>query len=236
MFKRMRLRFLVPLLLVASHAAAGVQYDFVTTIETWRATENVSGRVWVEGDSYRAEVTRAGGSRHGIISRDGDRTATLIDFQKNIATPRIRHSENVRSSALFAFPVGGAECQGVPEVQYRRGVTGVIAGQRAVEHIIEASFEVAGAHQVGGSYSIVARVWTAEELPALPMNSAIRTGYAVVDAMLERAAAPIAGMTLRHDLTITRTIDGGPPQSERTTTTVTRVERMQVPEERFTTH
>ena len=40
-------------------------------------------------------------------------------------------------------------------------------------------------------------------------------------------------MVLRHELEITRTLDGGPPQVERTLTTITNLRVLDLPEETF---
>lgn len=226
----------IQLLLVtafAVNAAAGVAYEYTTIIQSDRfAEERATGRVWVEGDSYRAEVKRGDGSRHAIISRDGDRTATIVNLQTQTAKARVRPGE-VRSSSLFLWPAGRAELQGVPNVQYRDGGRSRVAGEPARKHLIEAKFGAASANGVGGTYEIVARIWTSDRLPALPMKSTLRTGYAEVDRQLEAAAANVKGMVLRHELEITRTLDGGPAQSERTLTTITNLRRLDVPEETF---
>jgi hypothetical protein len=219
----------------AINATAGVAYDYVTQIEAPRYSETMSGRVWVDGESYRAEVTGADGTKRGVISRDGDESAVIIDFKKQQVTDRVRLTGGIRSSALFLFPGDRPLLKGTPDVRYRRGATATIAGQRATEHVIEATFRAQTKDGlVGGTYNVVAHIWTSEELPPLPMKSPLRSGYARVDAKLDEAAKNVRGMVLRHDLEITRTLDGGPPQSERTSTRVTRVERLDVGPEVFT--
>jgi type II secretory pathway pseudopilin PulG len=214
---------------IASNAAAGVAYEFVTNIETSRYTEKASGRVWVEGDKYRAEVTRADGSKQGILSTDGDRSAMIYDLETRKWVPRMRVVGEVRSSAIFLFPAGRAQLTGTPLVTYKRGEPITIAGERAIQHVLEANFTVANKDGVAGTYTVVARLATSDELPPLPIKSPIRTGYDKVDKQLDAAAAKITGMVLRHELEITRTLDGGPPQTERTVTAVTRLERMEIP-------
>jgi hypothetical protein len=219
---------------VALNVSAGVAYDYVMNVEASRFSEKATGRVWVEGFSYRAEVTRADGTRHAVISRNGDESAVVVDFQKKQVTERMRVGD-VRSSALFLFPGGGAVLDGAPKVRHRTGATTTIAGERATEHVIEATFRAKSREGlVGGTLTVVARIWTNEELPPLPMKSPIRTGFLRVDQQLDEAAKNVHGMVLRHDLEVTRTLDGGPPQSERTSTTVTRLERMEVASETFT--
>ncbi len=218
---------------IAAKAFAGVGYEFVTTIETSRYTEKASGRVWAEGKKYRAEVTRADGKKHGILSTDGDRSAMLYDLETRKWVPRMRVSGEVRSSAIFVFPAGKAKLTGTPLVTYKRGEAMTVAGERATQHVIEANFTVENRDGVAGTYNVIARIATADELPPLPIRAPIRTGYEKVDQQLDAASAKVTGMVLRHELEITRTLDGGPPQTERTLTTVTRLERMEIPDEAF---
>ncbi len=218
----------------AVNATAGVAYEYTTVIQSDRyAEERATGRVWVEGESYRAEVQRGDGSRHAIVSRDGDRTATIINLQTQTARPRVRPGGDTRSSSLFLWPGGRAELQGVPNVKYRDGGKSRVAGEPARKHLIEARFGAGSANGVGGTYEIIARIWTSDRLPPLPMKSPLRTGYAEVDRQLEEAAARVKGMVLRHELEITRTLDGGPAQTERTLTTITNLKRLDLPPETF---
>jgi hypothetical protein len=221
-------------LTVSLHVSAGVVYDFATTVESERFQENASGRVWVEGDSYRAEVKRADGRRTAVISRDADRTATILDLQSQTAKQRVRVRGPVLSSSIFHFPIGRASVFGTPIVSYRREGRTTIARQRAVVHVIEARFAVVSDRgQVGGTYNLVARIATSENLPPLPMKTPLRTGYASVDEQLEKAQENLRGMVLRHELEISRALDGGPTQMERTTTVVTRLERADISPAQF---
>ncbi|HEX8616216.1 MAG TPA: hypothetical protein VF911_01410 [Thermoanaerobaculia bacterium] len=222
-------------LVVAANAAAGVSYEYETKVEAPRFSESSKGRVWVEGESYRAEVTRPDGSRLAMISRDADESATIIDFKKNTVTPRARVNGDVRSSALFLFPGGRGMLEGAPDVKYRRGATTTIAGESATEHIIEAKFRATTPDKlVGGTFTLRARIWTNEELPPLPIKRPLRSGYLRTDQLLDAAAKNVSGMVLRHELEVTRTLDGGPTQIETTSTVVTSVVRMQVAAEIFT--
>jgi hypothetical protein len=212
--------------LFATQAAAGVIYDFVTTFDASRVSERVSGRVWANDQSYRAEFVR-GGSPSVVISNDGDQTAVLLDPRKQTWSNRSRATKDVRASGLFVWPIPGAYVKGKPTITYHRVEPSLMAGQKAVEHVIELSFVVESRmsrDRLRGTFLIRAHVWAAEELPALPMQHAIRTGYPSVDQEMEAIDRKIVGMVVRHDLEITRTFDGGPPQRERTSTVIERME------------
>ena len=66
------------------------------------------------------------------------------------------------------------------------------------------------------------------------MNNDLRTGYATVDQEIAKQMLKVRGMVLRHELEVTRTLDGGPPQTERTVSAVTRMETVDIAPEVFT--
>jgi hypothetical protein len=219
--------FLLIAVAAPSPAAAGLIYDFTTTVETPRSREDFRGRVWTEGASYRAEVTRPDGSRQVVISTDADETAFTRDMQTETWTERARTAP-VRSASIFLFPVGFARVKGKPSVTHVRETAPPIAGHDVALHRVEAKFGVesrVGESGVRGKFRVVARIWTAEALPPLPMRSALRTGYPQVDEKLDNAMKHVAGMVLRHELEVVRTLEGGPPQTEKTVTAVTHLEQ-----------
>jgi hypothetical protein len=216
------------LLLVTLPASAGVVYDFTTTFETSRLRESVNGRVWTEGEAYRAELQR-GGKTHIVISRDGDRTVTYVDPEKQTWQNRSRaFGGDVRSSSLFSWPVSGARVSGLPQIAHRRDAETDVAGLKAVPHTIDVRFNVRSDHDVKGSYHVTARIWVVESLPPLPMRSELRTGYPPVDTRIRPVMEEVKGMIVRHELEVTRTLEGGPPQTERTATRVTNLAQQPV--------
>lgn len=225
------------LLGASSPASAGVVYDFLTTIEAPRNTTRISGRVWIDGRSYRAELspdpTRA---IDVVISTDADRTAMFIDVDKRTWLERVRINKDVRSSSLFLWPLPDGRLRGTPSVTHRTEVTDDVAGHRATLHVITARFEVESTFDdvpVGGTIEATARIWVASELPSLPMDRQLRTGYDLVDRELEPVFRGMSGMILRHELEVTRTLDGGPPQRELTKTVVSGVQVVDVPPWQF---
>lgn len=223
---------------IALSAQAGMIYDFVTTMVRPRTTEKVSGRMWVEGDFYRAEFERDG-KRTILISRDGDQSAAILDPAKSTWSNRARIAgASMRSAALFAWPTTGAEVKGKPKVTHRTEKTTAIAGEPAVAHVIEASFRVesiVGGSPLRGKLRMKATIWTSPTLPELPMQRRrLRTGYDAVDVELEKAEQNVHGMVLRHELEVTRTFEGGPPETEKTTTAIANLQHTTVDEAFFT--
>lgn len=222
------------LLAPASHG--GLLYDFTTSYQGSRISEEVKGQVWVEGDAYRAEFMR-GSKKTVVISTDADRTATYLDPEKQTYANRVRSNSAVISSSLFRWPVRGASVRGTPSVTYQRAGTATMAGQEAAMHVVEVGFNVDSSVRgmsAPGRIKITARIWTAAGYPPLPMNNDIRTGYATVDQEIARQMLKVRGMVLRHELEVTRTLDGGPPQTERTVSAVTRLETLDIAPELFT--
>ena len=210
---------------------AGVVYDFTTHLEAPRSKEDVTGRVWVEGDAFRAEVNR-GAATTVLISKDADQSAVILDPQKMTWANRSRVKGDVRSAALFVWPVDRGKVRGRPKVEYHRGETEMVAGYLATSHSITCAFDVAGG-DVKGHYAVIAKVWTTDSLSPLPMRRDLRTGYEPVDRQLGAIEKNIGGMVLRHELEVVRTLDGGPAQIERAVTVVRNVEVVSVPPSQF---
>jgi hypothetical protein len=220
-----------------SPASAGVVYDFVTTIEAPRNATRITGRVWIDGRSYRAELapdpTR---TIDVVISTDADRTAMFIDVDKRTWSERVRVNTDVRSSSLFRWPISEPRLRGTPAVAHRTEPGGEVAGQRATLHVVTARFEVESTLEgqpVGGTIETTARIWIAGDVPSLPMDRQLRTGYPEVDRKLEPIFESMHGMIVRHELEVTRTMDGGPPQTELTKTVVNNLRTRDIPAAQF---
>ena len=219
---------------LASSANGGVVYDFTTTIETGHGAEKVNGRVWADGAAYRAEVTRDG-TPVVVISHDANVTAKLLFPKKQTWANRARAGAP-RSSSLFVWPMAGAYVPDEPKVFYRRGETVTIAGHNATEQQIEATFVVESQDfdaTLRGTYTVKAHIWTTKELPALPLGQLLRTGYYRVDQELDAIVTSLDGMVLRHDLEVSRAFQGGPPQTERTSTVVRTLTLTDIPAAQF---
>lgn len=233
----MRSALLLAALLLPAAARAGIVYDFLTTIDAERTHTRVTGRVWVDGNSYRAELAPDPARKIDVvISNDADRTAVLLDVDKETWVDRVRINNDIRSSSLFLWPLRGATVKGKPEVTHHLAGKETIAGQRATLHMITASFTVESRLDgvpVRGRIETTARVWTADELPSLPMDRQLRTGYDEVDRRLEPIFRDLEGMIVRHELEVIRKLDGGPPQRELTWTSVSAIEIVDVPREKF---
>jgi len=219
----------------AAPSFAGVVYDFTTTLDTPRASQKASGTVMAQGDCYRAEILRDG-TPEVLISCDGDKSATFVDSRTRTWRNRARVSSDIRSAAIFLWPLPEAGVKGKPKVTYKREDAEPVAGEPAVRHAIDAAFNILSRVQgtaVRGSYKVTVRLWTAERLPKLPMQRPIRTGYHEVDAELEKIAENVRGMILRSELEVVRRFEGGPPETEKSVTTITRMEETEIAESQF---
>lgn len=220
---------------IVTPSFAGVVYDFTTTLDTPRASQKASGTVLVQGDCYRAEVMRDG-IPEVLVSCDGDKSAMFIDARSRTWRNRARVGADVRSAAIFVWPLPEAGVKGKPKVSYKREDAEPVAGEPSVRHSIDAAFNILSRVQgtaVRGSYKVTVRLWTTERLPKLPMQRPIRTGYPEVDTELEKVAANIQGMILRSELEVVRRYEGGPPETEKTVTTITRMEEAEIAESQF---
>jgi len=227
--------FLIAVLGAAAPSFAGVVYDFTTTLDTPRASVKASGTVSAQGDCYRAETVRDG-TPEVLVSCDGDKSATFIDARSHTWRNRARVGSDIRSAAIFIWPLPDAAVKGKPKVSYKREDAEPVAGEPSLRHSIDAAFNILSRVQgtaVRGSYKVTARLWTTERLPKLPMQRPIRTGYPEVDAELEKIAENIQGMILRSELEVVRRYEGGPPETEKTVTTITRMEETEIAESQF---
>lgn len=225
----------MPLVLAA--LLAGLVYDFVTTVETPRTTSRMNGRVWIDGNSFRAELApNPSRDIDVVISNDGDRTAVYLDVDKQTWVDRVRVNDDVRSSSMFLWPLPGGKLRGKPVVAHRAEGTRVVAGHDAMLHVITVRIAIESKvdkEKVRGTIEATARIWIADALPPQPMNRRLRTGYPDADRQLEPIFASLNGLIVQHELEVTRTMEGGPPQREVTTTTVSGLEVLDVPMEKF---
>ena len=232
------MRFALVALIVATPLRGGFQYDFVTTVQTPRYSVRQSGRVVVQGQSYRADLDRRGmRDIDVVISRDGDETAVFIDLEKCSWSYRNRLGQT-RSSAYFHLPSDiGDSVDGAALITHRTDGAETIAGFPATKHVIEINYRVKALLSgtwVKGNISARAIIWAVESLPPLPMRRELRTGYAAVDKEIARAAEAVRGMIVRHELEVTRAFEGGDPQTERTVTVIENLRTNELPESLFT--
>ena len=230
-------RFLLTMLLIAAPLRAGVVYDFVTTIETPRFSSRQTGRVAVEGQSYRADFDGRGSRDIDVvISRDGDQTAVYVDLRRCNWSYRNRVGP-IRSSRFFHLPSDeGDAVIGQPVVEHRIEGVETIAGFAATKHVIDLRYRLVGVladTAVRGSVVARATIWTVDTLPPLPMRRDLRTGHPTIDEQLSRVSGSLHGMIVRHELEVTRAFDEGPPQTERTITTVSNLRVAALPDSLF---
>ena len=227
---------MLPLLL-----AAGIMYHFTTSFSDTHGEMTSSGRVYAEGSQYRVDLDPAPGRTREfdvVISNDGDRTALLINTAKKKYHDRVRVSSKTRSSILFQFPFPGGETVGPPTIEYREEGIETIAGHPAKKHVIELEYRLISEEDDDGS-TIKATVhatqtlWCAEDLPRLPFERELTTGWAAIDRDLKPVTSSIPGMTLASDLVVTRTFEGGPPVKETVRTSIDEMKVARVAPETF---
>lgn len=221
-------------------ANAGVVYHFSTKFVGGRFEVKQSGRVWVEGESYRFEIdpdpARQQRSFDVAISTDADATAKYLNTTRQTWYDRQRAGNVTRSSMLFDLPMSGGKL-GRRRVRLDEQGTETIAGQTTRKHVLDIDYQLEATidgSPLRGNVKATVRIWTAESLPRLPLQRPLKTGYQEIDLELARLTSKIKGMVLRHELTVTRTLAGGPPITENVTTVVDEVNVANVDPAQFT--
>lgn len=220
-------RILLVLFAVALPAHGGLSYHFTTKFHSNGYETRSAGRVLVSSDSYRLELEADPSGRREYdvaISNDSDRTATLINLNEHTVWQRRRAEGRVVSSRLFLLP-GGFESKldGEAVIETSKAPGDVIAGFATTKHTIKltyhlfADFDGTPFH---GIVHAVATIWAAPGLPRLPLQREISTGLPTIDSELASLGANIRGMTMRHELVVTRTVEGGPDVTESVVTMV----------------
>jgi len=205
---------------------AGVIYHFSTIFTNAHGVARSSGRLYAEGSSYRLELDPTTTARDFdvAISRDGDVTAVLLNNARRKYHDRVRVSSKTRSSILFQFPFPGGEPVGRPIVLHREEATEMVAGHPAKKHVITVEYRLRAEDDDGTPINAlvhaVQTIWCAEDLPRLPFERELMTGWMVVDRELKPVTSSLTGMTLGSELVVTRTFEGGPPIMETTRTTI----------------
>jgi hypothetical protein len=225
---------MLPLLL------AGVIYHFTTTFtDSHGGVSRNSARVFAEGTSYRLELDPASGERAFdiAISRDGDRTARLISHRKKTYYDRVRVSAKTSSSILFQYPFTGGETVGKPIVLHRTEESPPVAGHPATKHMITIEYRLTADYDtdtpVNALVHATQTIWTADDLPRLPFERALTTGWTAVDRDLKPVTDAISGMTIGSELVVTRSFEGGPPRVETTRTVIDELRIEEIPPSMF---
>jgi hypothetical protein len=220
---------LVPLLM------AGIIYHFTAVFTDNHGTFQSSGKVYVEGTQYRLELDHAPGRSHAYdiaISRDADVTAALLNVEKKTWQDRVRASHITRSSMLFQFPFPGGEVVGAPIILHRDAGFELVAGHATRKHIITIEYRLHATDEevvIDAKVHATATIWTADDLPKLPLERDLQTGWPEVDRELKNANAKLTGMAVRSELVVTRTFEGGQPITEKTRNTIDELRVADVP-------
>jgi hypothetical protein len=205
-------------------AQAGVIYHFRTVSTSPHGSSEAAGRVWTEGQRYRVELDPGISPRQYdiAISHDADATATHISLSKRTIFERPKTTVT-RSSMLFQMPAPGALVQGHPRVRHRVSAGEMIVGHYTSKHVVEVEYELMDQWDetpVRAKIRATVSLWTAHDLPALPFRRSVQSGYAHVDREIVKVFDKIPGMTLKHEMRVSRKIENGPTQTETVTTVV----------------
>ncbi|HEX7705223.1 MAG TPA: hypothetical protein VF701_02085 [Thermoanaerobaculia bacterium] len=209
---------LITLLFLCSELQAGTFYRYRISSDGPLALD-IESQVWIEGDRRRVELLLEDGSPRSYdlaISRDGGSIWTRVNRQNGTF---FRSDEEGRgasgpgnNSTLFQLPVGPKQSSDRFVVEELPPVPGdEIAGRTTTRHELRFSYRLRatlGGTPLAGRVECTIIRWTTPDLPS-PREIPLTTRVLEIDRRI--AAWRLAtGPELREDVTITRTIDGGP--------------------------
>jgi hypothetical protein len=217
---------------------AGIVYHFTTILSDAHGSQSTSGRVYADQAQYRLELPKSAAQPFDVvISRDADRTAVMLNSEKQTYHDRVRVSPKTRSSILMQFPFPGGKVIDTPSVAHRQDGRGTIAGHPATKHVIELRYRIESTDPdtppVNATVTVLQVLWTADDLPRLPFERALTTGWPEVDKPLGDVTSALTGMTLQSELLVQRTFDGGVPIRESTRTVLDELRVENVPRTMF---
>lgn len=221
----MILRVLMALAL-AGTAHAGVVYRYTTKFTGHPLFEKASGRVWVSGDQYRAELDP---------DPSNPRAADVVIAGEG----KTRYLNLGNSTWYFEKPQVNpyVSVVGKPKVTQQIEGTETIDGRTATKHVLRGEWVVMqdlGGTKLRQNLGLTILLWTTAELPAVPMErSFLGAGYEPPPDALTKAFAAIQGMPLRLVIAATRMYEGGRPTTITTTTTFHDIQTVDVPASMF---
>ncbi|HYN23091.1 MAG TPA: hypothetical protein VE078_19185 [Thermoanaerobaculia bacterium] len=219
------------LLLFAAPAWAGEVYSFTVERRGGLDESTRTGRVLVDGTSYRLELKPTANPRpfDVLISKSGDGKEIGLDLAGRtyyqLQEPR-RDFPSSPLLRLWAMGPGKVKVSNVrlavPETAAQETLSGLDALKREMRLTYELAVKFPG-ETVKGKVEIEVIRWLAKD-KTLPLPSLLRPElYAAlpeVDAKLTEALAKLAGFPVKQQMTITAVFAKGTSQTQVTTTVV----------------
>lgn len=221
------MRIMLPILLLALSADAGIVYRF-TTESTAALHASIRGRVWMDGDRKRVELDPdPANPRTFDVAITANGKTTFINLMNKTYFDEQKDSDDAvsgGSSALFHLPWPDDRIKGRPKITYTSAGPGPSAGEYATaRHIIKFAYRVKGDFQgvsLQGDVEATVSTLTAPALPRDAEGLLVRTGFMQVDDELARLLNAPAGMIVAYEVSVSRRLEGGPVVTEKTTTSI----------------
>ena len=226
--------------MLAAVVLAGIVYHFTSDTATQNGVSSVAGRIWSDGPAYRLELDPRPAQPHQFevaVSTDGDQTVTWMNRTKGTFHVREKNAK-ARSSLLFHLP-GVQRNEAVePRITHEKLGKETVAGRAATKHNIRVDYHLRGIVDdavVRGTVWCDITVWTDNELPRLPFERPVQTGFEQLDKRIAKIYDKLPGMTVKSEMTVTRVLEGGPPVTEKTSTVIDELQVVDVPATMFET-
>lgn len=215
------------LCIVTTSVEAGVVYRFTTKYIGDRLRTASSGTVSVSGRSYRLVLDPDPSNPRAWDIAVSDGTETRLINLGNQTWYRER-----------AYPPGReTKLRGKVNATRRSEGTESIDGRTAARHFLRLEYkqtEDFGPTRVGSKVGVTLLVAAAADLPPIPWQRHLTTGFREADGEIARFMETIEGMPLRTELAYTQTYEGGGiPSTVVAMTTFTDISIEDVPPSRF---
>lgn len=219
------------LFLMTTSAEAGVVYRFTTKYTGDPLRKISSGTVSMSGRSYRLVLDPDPSNPRAwdvaVSNETSDGTETRFMNLENQTWYRERTYPPALETKL----------RGKVNTTQRTEGTETIDGRTVTRHFLRVEYrqtEKFGPTRVGSRVGVTLLLMVAPDLPPIPWQRHLVTGFPEADAEIARFMGTIDGMPLRAELASTRTYDGGgTPSTVLAVTTLTDILSEDIPPSRF---
>jgi len=224
---------LVAAFFMATAARGGTTFEFEGE-KKGTASYSFRGRALLDGDNIRYEITEGAHPVFNpgitIVSIDGGQLLLIVDHRQK--TYFYRRTDSM-ASPVGTFQAPGNQSAGKPEITVEARGQQPFEGKSGKSLRIDVRYPI---HSLLEGERLHAKVAATAEITFLPINGdavpyglhfLFKTGFPAIDRRIAGARAK-RGLPVAESLSVTRTIDDGPPVTESMTVRISNVKEAPV--------